>query len=101
MTVNFRRALKGGDGFTLISVYVSTGAKNPGISGYNEWRDAIELKIRSPARGGRANREIIEEMGRLFGQRVEIVRGERSNLKTLKVYAEFESVFEKLAGLIK
>jgi hypothetical protein len=99
--VKFEEALKVGKGFTLMEVNVSAGSKESGICGYNEWRKAIELKVKSPAREGKANREIIKEMEKLFGTRVELIRGVKSSNKTLKIYEEYVKVVEVLRDVLK
>jgi hypothetical protein len=93
----FKDAVKKGKGFTIIEVNVIPSAKKTQIpSGYNEWRKAIEIRIKSQAKEGKANREIIKEMKRIFQSEVEIIKGERSNQKTLRVLRDYESVIKIL-----
>jgi hypothetical protein len=97
MPMNFEKALKKGNGFTLIDVTVSAGAKEAKIpAGFNEWRKTIEIRVRSQAKEGKANNEIINEMKRIFQTDVEIVKGTKSNQKTLKVHTDYENVLQIL-----
>jgi len=74
------------DGIT-INIDVSPGAKKTDIvAGYNEWRKAIIVKVKSPPKGGKANAEIIKEFEKLFGSKVEIVKGQTSSQKVLFVH---------------
>lgn len=98
--MKFEAALKEGEGFTLMQINVSAGAKNSGISGYNEWRKAIELRVRNPAREGKANKEVVKEMEELFGAKVEIIKGAKSNLKTLKIQMPYEKTVEILSKIL-
>jgi uncharacterized protein (TIGR00251 family) len=70
-----------------INIDVSPGAKKTDVvSGYNEWRKAIIVKVRSPPKDGKANAEIIKEFEKLFGSKVEIVKGQTSSQKVLFVH---------------
>ncbi len=82
----------------LISVHVSPGSKEVSFS-YDEWRRAVEVRIKSPAKEGKANRELLEIFRDLFGK-VEIVSGEKSRSKLIKVGCSREEVVEKLRKLV-
>ena len=83
---------------TIIRVEVTSASKKVGF-GYNQWRKAVEVKVKSPAQSGKANRELLKLMSNLFGQ-AEILSGEKSRLKTIKVDAKRSEVVEKLEMLI-
>ncbi len=83
---------------TIIRVEVTPASKKVGF-GYNQWRKAVEVKVKSPAQSGKANRELLKLMSNLFGQ-AEIISGEKSRLKTIKVDAKRSEVIEKLEMLI-
>ncbi|AIG99061.1 MAG: hypothetical protein XD40_1428 [Archaeoglobus fulgidus] len=83
----------------LISVHVSPGSKEVSFS-YDEWRRAVEVRIRSPAKEGKANRELLGIFRQIFGE-VELVSGEKSRSKVLKVKGSKEEAVEKLRGLIE
>lgn len=70
----------------LVDIEVSPNSANFSISGYNEWRDEIQVRIKSTPQKGKANNEIIREFSKLTGCVVEIVYGLKSQHKTLKMY---------------
>ena len=80
----------------LINIEVSTKSSHFTISGYNEWRNEIEVKIKSIPQKGKANQEIIKEFSRLTNSDVEIVSGQKSRHKTLKIFAINKKDFEEL-----
>lgn len=66
-------------------IEVSPNSDKFQITGYNEWRQTLEVKIKSPPTKGKANKEIIKEFSALSGTQVEIIAGHKSRLKTLKI----------------
>ncbi len=68
-----------------IQLAVTPNAKRTEVVGYSEWKRAVEIRISSPPKGGKANAELIEFLRGLFGKPVEIVRGERSTNKVVLV----------------
>jgi len=70
----------------LVDIEVSPNSDKFSISGYNEWRDEIQLRIKSIPQKGKANKEIIKEFTKLTGSSIEIVSGLKSQHKTLKIY---------------
>jgi uncharacterized protein (TIGR00251 family) len=57
-------------------------------SGFNPWRRSLEARLTEEASRGRANRQLIKEVARIFSlseDKVEILRGERSCRKVLLV----------------
>ncbi len=83
---------------TIVRIEVTPGSKKVGF-GYNEWRKAIEVRVRSPAQSGKANRELLKLLSDVLGH-AEITSGEKSRLKTVKIRATKEEVLEKLEKLI-
>ena len=77
----------------LVDIDVSPKSKTFEIVGYNEWREKIEIRVKSVPQKGKANKEIINEFSRLTGSKVEIISGLKSHHKTLKVYNISESEF--------
>lgn len=73
-------------GGILVDIEVSPKSKKFEIIGYNEWRNKIEIKIKSVPQKGKANKEIINEFSSLIGSQVEIISGLKSQHKTLKIY---------------
>ena len=79
----------------LVDIEVSPKSKRFEISGYNVWRDEIEVRIASVPMKGKANKEIIKEFSKLTNSRVEIVSGLKSHHKTLKIYDISKTRFPK------
>jgi len=73
------------DGSTL-RVRVSPGAKKDGILGPRG--DCLKIAVRTPAEGGRANREVCRVLADYIGlapREVEVLRGMRSRDKVLLI----------------
>jgi len=95
-------AVKKTDGGVLVDIDVSPNSKKFEISGYNEWRGEIEVRITSVPQKGKANKEIIKEFSKLTKSLVEIISGLKSRHKTLKIYdiSEYEFL-EVIKGEIR
>ncbi|MCK9152013.1 DUF167 family protein [Methanobacterium alcaliphilum] len=70
----------------LVNIDVTPNASKFAISGYNSWRERIEIRITALPQKGKANKEIIKEISKLTGKEVELVSGQKSHQKTLKIY---------------
>ncbi len=96
-------AVKKVDDGILVNIEVSSKSKKFEISGYNKWREEIEVRITSVPQKGKANKEIIKEFTNLTKSPVEIVSGLKSHHKTLKIYdiseSEFLDILRKDYGL--
>lgn len=90
------KAVKEVENGVLVDIEVSPKSKKFEIAGYNEWREKIEIKIKSPPLKGRANREIVKEFSNLTKAPVKIVSGLKSQHKTLKIYDINKSQFLKI-----
>jgi len=75
----------------LLDIEVSPKSDKFWISGYNEWREALEIRIKAVPEKGKANKEIINEFSRITGSPVEILSGHKSHHKTLKIYGISEN----------
>ncbi len=82
----------------LVDIEVSTKSNKFEIAGYNEWRERIEIRIKSPPLKGKANKEIINEFSKLTKNPVEIISGLKSRQKTLKICNVSKSGFLKIMG---
>jgi len=82
----------------ILRIEVTPNSKRVSF-GYNKWRKAVEIKLRSPAKAGKANRELIGILSNLFGE-AEILSGEKSRLKTVIVKGKKDEVLKKLKSLI-
>jgi uncharacterized protein (TIGR00251 family) len=70
----------------LLNIEVSAKSDKFKISGYNEWRNSVEVKIKAVPQKGKANKEIVNEFSRITKNPVEIVSGHKSHHKILKIY---------------
>ena len=77
----------------LVNIEVSPKSKKFEVIGYNDWREKIEIKIKSVPQKGKANKEIVNEFSDLTGSQVEIISGLKSQHKTIKVYNVSKSKF--------
>jgi uncharacterized protein (TIGR00251 family) len=82
----------------LVDIEVSPKSKKFEVIGYNQWREKVEIRIKSVPQKGRANKEIINELSNLTGSQVEIISGLKSHHKTLRVYNISKS---KFLGILK
>ena len=80
----------------LVDIEVSPNSNKFIISAYNEWRNEIQVRITSIPQKGKANQEIIKEFSKLTNQDVEIVSGQKSRHKILKVYGISKKDFEEI-----
>jgi uncharacterized protein len=80
----------------LVNIEVSPKSPRFSISGYNEWRDEIEVRIKSIPQKGKANQELINEFSKLTKSDVEIISGQKSRHKTLKIYRISKKEFEEM-----
>ncbi|WP_292460333.1 DUF167 domain-containing protein [Methanothermococcus sp.] len=69
----------------LIDVEISPNAKKNEIGGINEWRKRLIIKIKAQPIEGKANKEIIKFLKKIFKKDVEIVSGLTSSQKTILV----------------
>ncbi len=84
----------------IVQIEVSPKSDKFQIAGYNEWRQTLEVKIKSPPTKGKANKELIKEFSKLTGHTVEIVSGHKSRQKSLKIISiDDESFFKILKEL--
>lgn len=73
------------DGIT-VTIEVSPKSDKFQITGYNEWRKTLEVKIKSPPTKGKANKELIKEFSNMSSKPVEIIAGHKSRQKTIKIH---------------
>ena len=84
----WRQALGEDSDGTYIDLEVSPGSGSQAIRGYDEWRKRIKVSVRSEAREGRANTELITFLGRILKvppRRVSIASGHTTSQKRVFV----------------
>ena len=70
----------------LLKIDVSPRSDKFAISGFNEWRETVEIKIKAPPQKGKANKEIMKEFSKITKTPVEIISGHKSHEKILKIF---------------
>jgi uncharacterized protein (TIGR00251 family) len=82
-------AIGSSDKGTILAIVVSPGSKVSLFpSGYNPWRRAIGCSVKSPASGGKANREVIHVLADFFDvttDRINIISGTTSSIKRVLI----------------
>ena len=93
------KAVKEIDGGILVDIEVSPNASKFQISGYNSWREKIEIRIKSLPQKGKANKEIIKELSKLTKKEVEIISGLKNHHKTVKISKMSRDEFLNLTSI--
>lgn len=70
----------------LLNIEISPKSDKFRITGYNQWRESVEVKIKAVPQKGKANKEIVTEFSKITKTPVEIISGHKSHHKTLKIY---------------
>lgn len=68
-----------------IKIYVSPNSEKFSIKGFDEWRNAWLVNVKEKAEKGKANKELIAELSRLFGKEVRIIAGQHSREKVVEI----------------
>jgi len=77
---------------TTITVHVVPGSKSFAIAGTDEWTDDIKIKLKNKANGGKANQELVSELGKILSAEVKIISGHKSRRKKLLIASDVISV---------
>ena len=85
----FADAVKKHKDGALLDLFVTTESdKSIFPTGYNQWRKRLEIRVCSPAKDNKANKEIVEVIAEFFDKQnkdVLVISGEKSREKTLLV----------------
>jgi uncharacterized protein (TIGR00251 family) len=82
------------DGAVVLTLHVQPSAKRSEFAGAHG--DVLKVKLAAPPVEGKANAELIRFIARQFGvpqRNVELVRGETSRTKTVRVIAPLRDPF--------
>jgi uncharacterized protein (TIGR00251 family) len=85
---------------TEIDVLVSPGASRTAVTGVDQWRKRLQVKVRAPPEGGRANEELEEFLGEVIGAKVVVEKGHTARMKTLLAQAPLDQVRKKLEAAL-
>jgi len=86
--MNFEDAVFEAKNGALIKIEVIQGTKSLGISGYNKWRKSIQVKLTEYAHQGKANRQLLGYLSRVFQKSVgeiKLVSGITSSRKLILI----------------
>lgn len=76
----------------VINVRVVPGSKDFSIAGEDEWTGDIKVKVKSKAIEGKANQELVTELGKRLSAEVKIISGHKSRRKALLATTDIDSV---------
>lgn len=100
----FEKALRKAGGGTILRIQVVPGSAKDSWIGYDEWREAVKVKVAAEPREGAANDALVRFIARSFGipaNKVEIVAGLRSRLKEVALGGlDEESVGRRLTEVL-
>jgi len=82
-----------------LDVVVVPGSRSPGL-GYSQRWNCVEVRVRSQARKGRANREVERLLSEVLGAEVRIVSGHTSRRKRVVVEGDPDAVKSLLEGIL-
>lgn len=86
---SWRDAVQPGDGGVRLLLEASPGAGHTRFpDGYNPWRSRLGVRVREPARNGKANQAVLEAVADFLGVRaaqVTLESGEADSRKTILV----------------
>jgi hypothetical protein len=73
----------------ILAIEVSPSSGREGfLAGYDPWRKSIRCSVRSPPVHGRANREVIDSLGRILGvpaASVQVIAGATQSRKRVRI----------------
>jgi len=79
----------------VLNLHITPNAEKFEVSGFDAWRNALKVRVRSKPIEGKANKEIEQELSRVLGAEVKIISGGKSRNK--KIIVKGKAVVEKLA----
>jgi len=83
---------------TLLKVHAKPDSKNFAL-GLDEWKGSLEVKLRAKPEKGKANKELLKKLRKIFDADIEIIKGKKSSKKTLLIDAEKKRVLKSLSSL--
>ena len=98
--MSVERSVTETEGGCYISLEVSPGSKKREIKEFDAWRNSVEVAVRAPPKGGKANAELEKFLSEVFGAEVKVVKGRKSRQKVVFVKLSKSDVVKKLKGLL-
>ena len=70
------------------------------IAGFDEWSNTLRVKVKGKALKGEANKELLGELGKMFGAKAQLVSGEKNRKKKILLEGNKEHLEKFLQTLI-
>jgi uncharacterized protein (TIGR00251 family) len=98
---NISKTVKKHHDGAIINLFVTPGAQSTIFpAGYNKWRRSIEIKVNSPAKDNKANKDVIKSIAQFLDKPVEdifVVSGIKNRSKSVLIKGiSAEVISEKL-----
>jgi hypothetical protein len=77
---------------SLLEIVVHPRKPKFGFTHKDEWSNAWHVQVASPPLDNEANEEILKECSKFFGAQVELIRGQKSSRKVLRISLPREKV---------
>lgn len=101
MSNKYLNAISSADNNVFVDIEVSQNSNKFQISGFNEWRNRFEIRIKQVPQKGKANKEIVKELSKIFNCDVSISKGEKSSQKTIVCYnVSIDDILDKLSEIL-
>lgn len=101
MSNKYLNAISSADNNVFVDIEVSPNSNKFQILGFNEWRNRFEIRIKQIPQKGKANKEIVKELSKIFNCNVGISKGEKSSQKTIVCYGvSIEYILDKLGEIL-
>lgn len=101
MSNNYLNAISSADNNVFVDIEVYPNSNKFQISGFNEWRNRFEIRIKQVPQKGKANKEIVKELSKIFNCDVSISKGEKSSQKTIVCYnVSIDDILDKLSEIL-
>ena len=91
-------AVRTADNGVEIDISVSPRSDRSGTEGVDEWRKRLTVRVKSPPLDGRANKEVESLFRDITGCKCQIVKGQTSRQKTVRIIGEPDAIIESLRG---
>ena len=99
-TLSHSKSIRTGKDRVLLDVDVTPNSAQPGIKGYNRWRDRLMIKLRSQARRGHANSELLILLSHILNidsKQLNIIKGSHTTEKTIELIGlDRDEVIERI-----
>ena len=92
-------------GNIIFEIEAHPNSSKRGFTGYNEWRNRLQISTKALAKKGEANKEIIKIICECFNlqkNQIQIISGQTSRLKQIKLLnIEIEPINKTISALLE